>query len=188
MMLTAREKAALRSFVDRAKYLENHSLIENDILKVRFTFKVDENTKPSMETFVVDEEALESLLLRLRLFYLEEEEIFINKIINYIKREFDDNSLREQLESVRQLSISSREHAFMTIKNEDGYKTSEEIWKAYLYADKFHNREEQKAILKKLKRFDKIVYTIFINATVNKIKAVRMIKNFIVTYMATEIE
>lgn len=184
MPFSDREKTTLRSFVEAAKRLEDHSLIKNKSLKVSFTIKFVKEDGGAIETSKFDDELIDSLLVRLRLFYLEQEDIFLPKVINLLKREFSDPALRSQLDDVRNLSVSRKKHGFILFQTGNSERTSEDIWKAYLYAGKFHNDACHRAVLDELKNIDDIVYTSFINSILNKTKAVQIVKAFLLSDLA----
>jgi hypothetical protein len=82
----------------------------------------------SVSAYRVDEERLDSFLMRLRLFYADEENIFIRKILGIVGREFTDDVVRANLKKSGEMTNSNGEHSLINFNIRGEILTADDIW------------------------------------------------------------
>ena len=85
MTLSNEDTMVLRAFLEQARHLESHSLIEGRELRAKWTLSLKRGQEVTEETHRVDYEALESVLVRLRPFLLSREAVFLPRVVKILK-------------------------------------------------------------------------------------------------------
>lgn len=178
MAISANEEVVFRSFHDAARRLEDHSLMKSNDIKVATSLNL--NAEGASITYhKINDEQLDSYLMRLRVFYNQEENIFIRKIMNVIGREHQDSSIKAWLKDLKDLIEAKGRHVLYHLNLGGKTYTQEDIWLTYLYAERFHNDMQRQAMLRELKQIEPIAYTGFMNTVTNRTKAVCAVRGFL---------
>ena len=177
--LSEPEKAAVGAFVEQARHLESHSLIQGRQLRAKWTLSLSEGAPAKEETHKVDYEALESVLVRLRLFALNGEQGYLPRIVNILKAHYPENV--EYLRSITDMFLIMKEYGMIKAVADGQEFTEEQLFNDFIYSRVFHGDAERRERLKALGELleDGFGYTILLSAMVTKVNAVRALKAFI---------
>lgn len=179
MTLPNDDKNVLRSFLDQARHLETHSLIEGRQLRAKWNLTMTRGEEAREETHRVDYEALESMLVRLRLFAMNDEAVFVPRVVNILKPHFPENI--KYLRSITDLFLIKKEYRMLKVKADGQEFSEEELFNDFINSRVFHqdaDSRERLAVLGNLKE-DGFAYTILLSAIVTKVNAVRRLRLFI---------
>ena len=177
--LSDREKTTLRSFAEQARFLESHTLVQERQLRARWSLNWTRGEGSDEKTHKVDYEALESLLVRLRPFTLNNEEVHLPKIVNVLKLQFPDNI--DRLKSITDMFFNEKEYGGVKIVVNGQHFTKENLFDNFINSRVFHLDKRKKERLDVLGDLleDGFAYTAFLSAVVTKVKAVVALKKFI---------
>ena len=177
--LSDQEKAVLRTFAEQARFLESHTLIQGRQLRARWSLSWTKGKGSEEATHRVDYEALESLLVRLRPFTLNDEEVYLPKIVNKLKPHFAPNI--DHLKSITDKFFNKKEYSGAKIIVNGQEFTEETLFNDFVNSRVFHRDAERKKRLDALGDLleDGFAYTAFLSAVVTKVNAVRALKGFI---------
>src|SRR6056297_235729 len=174
-----REIEQLKLFYNNGEALLNHSLIQNNQLNIhtKVNYKIETGWSVSREQ--IDNELLESLLVRLRRFDNEKDDIHFNKIANILSRNSDSADDIEFLRSVKKLFANRGENRTLKL-NQKGRNYSEEVvFDLFVNGRHFHSNLDENSNLEEIESEDKFEYDMFIIAIINKTNAVLMLYKFL---------
>ena len=179
MTLSHEHTMVLRAFLEQAQHLESHSLIEGRQLRAKWTLSWTRGEEATEQTHKVDYEALESVLVRLRLFALNNERVFLPGVVNILKPHYPGNI--EFLRSITDMFLIQKEYGIIKAVADGQEFTEEELFNDFINSRVFHQDADGKERLDALGNLleDGFAYTILLSAIVTKVNAVRALRVFI---------
>lgn len=174
-----REIEQLKLFYSNCEILLNHSLIQNDKLNINTKLKYNIETGWSVSRLEIDNELLESLLLRLRRFNNEKDDINFNKIANILSRHTNSTDDVEFLRSVKKLFTNRGENRTLKLNQKGKDYSEEDVFDLFINGRHFHSNLNESSNLEEIESENKFEYDMFIIAIINKTKAVLMLYKFI---------
>jgi hypothetical protein len=177
--LTEAEILAVKAFVESARHLESHSLIQGRQLRANWTLTLNKGSPAKEQTHKIDYESLESVLVRLRQFAMEREEIHLPRIVNILKPHYPENI--EYLRSIADTFLMRKEYGLVKAVADGQEFTEEQLFNDFINSRVFHRDVEKEERLRALGDLleDGFAYTILLSAVVTKVNAVRTLKAFI---------
>ena len=166
------KKTTLQKFFDQARHLDSHSLIEKRQLRAKWTLSWTRGEEIKEETHKVDYEEMESVLVRLRPFTLNDESVFLPRVVNILKPHYPENI--EHLCSITDMFLNKKEYGKIKIVAGPQEFSEEKLFNDFMNSRVFHldaAREERLDALGNLLD-DGFVYSVLLGAIVSKVSAV----------------
>lgn len=179
MTISDQDQAALRSFLERARHLEAHSLVQKNELRATWTLSMQKGQQATEDIHKVDYEALESILVRLRVFTMEKEPVFLPRMVNILKPHHRENI--EFLSGITDMFLIKKEFGQLVAEAGGQKFTIEELFNNFIHARVFHKdskKEERLTAFGNLLE-DGFAYTMVLSAIVTKVNAVRQLRGFV---------
>ena len=172
--MTNEDLAHLRKFRESANILFDHSLIRDNGLKVKTQYSWNIKSGSSEERHHIDKESLESLLLRIRIFTLVDDDIHFDRIANICSRNLPSNITPPFMRNLKK-RFKSRLANFNLMSLGINNKTygSAEVIDLVFYGEYFHQDENKRDIIKLLRtHFGDDVRDVLVNALINMIDSI----------------
>ena len=137
----------LKIYFQKAEELSNSRILQNGTPNISLTFRADVDKGFKESGKFPDEEDFRSMLMSLRVFYMNKEKISFFKVVNIIYKRLDDEEKKTILKSIRKifsnaLKGTARPGAFKIIYNKHQY-TPQEIFDLFLNSVYFHTSEDK---------------------------------------------
>lgn len=173
-MVKIKDKEVLRLFLLHCEHLNAHSLIQNRMLS-----KIVPQTKFDLVKGIittsrqhVDDEALESLLVRLRKFNNRRDELYLCKILEVLCEYETDPEAAFLLNDNGERFHSQGKYKMLGYQYQGEEFTEADLFDLYINGRIFHADSEKHKKLEVIKCKLSFDYTMFLSAVINKVNAV----------------
>lgn len=169
--MTEDTKNILRLFQEHVQELRTHSLLKSKDLKIKTSVTLDGN-RVVIRRHAIDEEKLESFLMRLRRFNSDRDDLFLPKILNIISRYDRIRTTQIKVRDIRDQFLCRRKYCGLKCRHDGKVYTELEIFNLMINGRFFHVDKAKKAELSGITDPTLFEFDMFLGAVINKANAV----------------
>ncbi len=165
------EFEVIRRFIENCEALQNHTLIKDKALRMDTNIHI-ENGAMSVSRPNINEELMESLLVRIRRFNNQKDDLFFPRIINILCQNECDKEKQIFLKELSKLFMSKKEYSSLKYNYNNEDLTENDVFDLYINGKIFHTDKDKRLKIISITTQESFEYDMFLSAVMNKVKAI----------------
>lgn len=170
-MTAAGERGIFEAFLENADQLAQHSVVRLRTLKIETRISASE-TGLVVSRHPINEELLESLLVRVRRFANQKDMLYLPRILGRLQKHISGKKEDQALADISEQFMSAGKYAYYCRRHKGKSYGEEDIFKLYVNGKIFHYDPVKSSSLAAMTEPTLFDYDMFVSAAINKVNAV----------------